>query len=159
MPAVYPELASAAGTTLSITTTPPASHDATGFSGVSDWENVGFVVNPGGLPRGMREYEDVDLLSGRTLVVVGAERMETIEVECVYQPEDLGQATVEESSDGKTIVWLRWRLPMGRDVFCAAYLTGYAPNIDSPTGYVGAMFTVKPIYDVEGIGAVYADVA
>lgn len=158
MPAVYPELASAAGTTLSISTTAPATHDAAGFAAIAAWETVGYVVNPGGLPRGVREYEDVDLLDGRSLVIIGSERMETIEVECVYQPGDDGQAAVEAAADGKTVVWFRWRLPMGRDVYAAAYVTGYAPNVEDAGGYVSATFTIKPIYDAEGVGAVYGAV-
>lgn len=156
MAAVYPELASAAGTTLSITTTAPATHDAAGFAAATGWLDVGYIVNPGGLPRGMREYEDVDLLDGTSLVIIGSERMETIEVEAVYQPTDTGQAAVEAAADGKTVVWFRWSLPMGRDVYAAAYVTGYAPNVESATGYVSSVFSIKPIYDAEGVGAVYA---
>lgn len=159
--AVYPELASAAGTTLSISTTGPTTHDVAGFEAITEtaWETVGYIVNPGGFPRGNREYEDVDLLDGRSLVIIGPERMETLEVECVYQPGDEGQQAVRAAADGKTVVWFRWSLPMGQDIYAAAYVSGYAPNVDGAGGYVSATFTIKPIYDAEGVGAVYGALA
>ena len=161
MPAVYPSLASAAGTKLSISTTAPATHDEAGFEAIaeSSWEDIGYVVNAGGLPRGVREYEDVDLLDGRSMVIVGPERMEGIEIECVYQPGDEGQQTVRAAADGKTVVWLRWSLPMGQDIYAAAYLSGYAPSIEGAGSYVGVIFTARPIYDAEGVGAVYGALA
>ena len=157
MPAVYPSLASAAGTKLSISTTAPATHTVAGFDGIAagSWKDVGFITSPGGFPRGVREYEDVDLLDGSSLVIIQPERMESIEVEAVYQPEDAGQAAVQAASNGKTIVWFRWTTPAGRKVYCAGYVTGYAPNVEDVTGYVSATFTIKPIYDATGSGAVY----
>lgn len=157
MPASYPTIASAAGTKLSISTTAPATHNPAGFDAIAagSWKDVGYVVNPGGFPRGTRDYEDVDLLDGRSLVIIGPERMEAIEVECVYQPDDAGQTAVQAASDGKTTVWFRWQLPSGKKIYAAAYVNGYAPNVEDAGGYVSATFTIKPIYDAAGVGAVY----
>ena len=157
MPAVYPEIASATGTKLSISTTAPTAHTVAGFDGIAagSWRDVGFIVNTGGFPRGSREYDSVDLLDGSSLVMIQPERMESIEVECVYQPTDTGQQAVQTASNGKTIVWFRWTLPSGRKIYCAAYVTGYAPNAATSSDYVSATFTIKPIYDATGVGVIY----
>lgn len=156
MPAVYPTLPTAAGTTFSISTTPPASHDAVGFEGITNtnWETVGMVINAGGLPRAVRSYSDVSLLDGSVLVIPGNEAMEALEVEAVFQGSDTGQQRVATASDGKTIVWARWVLPSGFKVYAAGYITGYGPTVTTSETHVGCNFTFRPIFDVNKVGAV-----
>lgn len=156
MPASYPSLATAAGTTISISTTAPATHTEAGFEAVTGWIEIGAVVNGGGFPRAMREFDEVRLLDGSSLVITRGETMDTIEVEAVYQDADAGQIAVEAASDGKTIRWFRWQTPSGLSVYCAAYVTGYAPTAATSDDYVGVTFTIKPIFDVEGVGVVRA---
>lgn len=156
MPAVYNSLATAAGTTLSIATTAPANHDAVGFDGITpaNWTVIGAVVNTGGFPRASREFEDVSLLDGTSMVIAQAQTMESIEVECVYQPANTGQVAVAAAADGKTMRWFRWVLPNGTKIYCAGYVTGYSPNAATSDDYVSVTFTIKPVFDATGKGPV-----
>ena len=77
MPATYPQLATAAGTTISISTTAPAEHNETGFEGITTWVEIGQIVNSGGFPKAVRDFNDVNLLSGVVLVIPLNETMET----------------------------------------------------------------------------------
>lgn len=155
MPAEYPMLANAAGTTISISATAPATHDTAGFEAVTGWLPIGAVVNSGGFPRAVREFDDVDLLDGTSLVIAQNERMEAIEVEAVYQGEDAGQLAIAEAADGRTVRWFRWALPSGTNIYCAGYVTGYGPTAETSADYVSAGFTIKPIFDVNKIGVVF----
>lgn len=157
MPAEYPTLANAAGTTISISETAPATHDTAGFDAVTEsaWLKIGAVVNSGGFPRAVREFDDVDLLDGGTMVIVQSERMEAVEVEAVYQGSDAGQDAIATASDGQTIRWFRWALPNGTKVYCAGYVTGYGPTAETSADYVSARFTIKPIFDANGVGVVF----
>lgn len=156
MPASYPSLATAAGTTISISTTAPATHDKSGFDAITNtnWKTIGAVVNSGGFPRAVREFDDVRLLDGSSLVITRGETMDTLEVEAVYQPGDTGQQAVAAAANGKTLAWFRWQLPTGTKVYCAAYVTGYAPSAATSDDYVGVTFTIKPIFDATGAGVV-----
>lgn len=161
MPAIYPTLATAAGTTISITDTPPSDHNAAGFSGIAaaDWDVIGAVVNSGGFPKAVRQFNDVDLLDGTTLVIPLTERMEDLSVDAVYQGSNSGQQAVAAASDGNTIRWFRWVTPSGLSVYCAGYVTGYGPSANTSQDYVGAMFTIKPIFDVNKVGPVRVQAA
>lgn len=155
MPAEYGSLANAAGTTISISTTAPATHDTAGFEAVTGWQTIGAVVNSGGFPRAVREFNDVDLLDGTSLVIAQNERMEPVEVEAVYQPDDTGQLAVASAADGQTVRWFRWALPNGTNVYAAGYVTGYGPTAETSADYVAARFTIKPIFDVNKVGVVF----
>ena len=154
MPAEYPQLATAAGTTISISTTAPATHDAAGFEGITGWIEIGAIVNSGGFPRSVREFNDVNLLDGSTLVIPLNETMENIEVEAVYQENDAGQTALEGVADGLTIAWFRWMTPAGTAIYAAGYVTGYGPSAETSEDYVGVTFTIKPIFDVNKVGPV-----
>lgn len=156
MAAEYPTLATAAGTTFSITTTAPANHDQAGFTGIASgsWTEVGAIVNTGGFPKTMRQFTDVDLLSGVSLVIPTTEQMDTLTIEAVYQGSDAGQQAVAAASDGKTIVWGRWVTPGGLSVYAAGYITGYGPSANTSQDYVGTTFMFKPIFDVNKVGPV-----
>lgn len=156
MPATYPTLATAAGTTIAISTTAPAAHTVAGFDGIAagSWRVIGAVVNSGGFPKAVREFDDIRLLDGSALVIAKGETMEAMEVEAVYQPGDTGQQAVAAASNGKTIVWFKWQLPSGAKVYCAGYVTGYGPSAETSDDYVGVSFTIKPIFDAAGAGVV-----
>lgn len=156
MPAVYPELATAAGTTVSISNTAPSNHNEAGFVGIAagSWIPIGAIVNTGGFPRPVRGFDDVNLLDGSVLVIPQSETMADIEVEAVYQGSDAGQLAVAAASDGKTIRWFRWQTPSGLRVFAAGYVTGYAPSANTSTDYVATSFTIKPIFDVNKVGPI-----
>lgn len=153
MPATYPTIANASGTTVGVTTSVPGSHDASGFGALS-YTTIGQVVTPGSLPKEFREYTDVDLLDGTTLPVIGPKRMEDLNIETVFQGDDAGQAIIEANADGETELFFEFALPSGDKVYCAGYATNYGPTVDSPTGYVASNFTVKPIFDSAGNGVV-----
>lgn len=152
--AEYPQLATAAGTTISISTTGPATHDAAGFAAIATWVEIGAVVNSGGFPKSVREYNDVNLLDGTTLVIPLNESMDDIEVEAVYQENDAGQTAVESVANGLTIAWFKWETPAGTQVYCAGYVTGYGPSAETSEDYVASTFTIKPIFDVNKVGPV-----
>lgn len=154
MAAVYPQLATASGTTISISATAPGSHDKAGFEAVLTWEEIGLIVNSGGFPKASRNFSDVDLLDGSSLVIPLNESMETINVEAVYQETDAGQIAVEAAADGQKIRWFKWQTPAGTKVYCAGYVTNYGPSANTSQDYVGASFTIKPIFDVNKIGPV-----
>lgn len=158
MPVEYPTLATAAGTALHITTTAPATHNAAGFTGIAEaqWRRVGLVVNTGGFPKQVREYNNVNLLDGSVLVVPQNESMEALEVEAVFSPTDVGQTAVEAASNGNTVVWFRWTLPSGYRVYCAGYVTGYGPSAETSEDYVANTFTIQPLFDVNKNGVVRA---
>lgn len=154
MAAEYPQLATAAGTTISISLTAPSDHNEAGFDGIATWEEIGLVVNSGGFPKAVREFNDVKLLSGATLVIPLSETMEDIEVEAVYQESDAGQTDVESVADGLTVAWFKWETPAGTKVYCAGYVTGYGPSAETSDDYVANMFTIKPLFDVNKVGPV-----
>ena len=158
---MYPSLATAAGTTISISTTAPAAHTVAGFDGIAagSWRVIGAVVNSGGFPRAMREFDDIRLLDGSALVIAKSETMDAMEVEAVYQPGDTGQQAVAAASNGKTIAWFKWQLPSGAKVYCAGYVTGYGPTAETSADYVSARFTIKPIFDANGVGVVFGATA
>lgn len=158
MPANYPTLASAAGTTISISLTAPANHDVAGFDGITGWKEIGAVVNSGGFPRQVRSYDDIDLLDGTSLVLPQNERMEPLNVEAVYQGTNPGQVDVASVSGGMTVAWFRWQTPAGRRVYCAGYVTGYGENANTSQDYVAAMFTIRPIFDANKVGVVRSQV-
>lgn len=161
MPATYPSLSTAAGTTIAISTTPPATHDKVGFDAIvaGSWKVIGAVVNSGGFPKAMREFDDVRLLDGSSLVIARGETMDNIEIEAVYQPGDTGQAAVATVADGKTIAWFKWQTPRGDKVYCAGYVTGYGPSAETADDYVGVQFTIKPLFDTAGKGVVISPAA
>ena len=156
MPATYPTLATAAGTTIAISTTAPATHTVAGFDGIAagSWRVIGAVVNSGGFPKAVREFDDVRLLDGSGLVITRGETMDTLEVEAVYQPGDTGQQAVATAANGKTVVWFRWVTPAGTKIYCAGYVTGYGPSAETADDYVGVQFTIKPLFDTAGKGVV-----
>lgn len=154
MAASYPQLATAAGTTISISTTAPTEHDETGFEGITSWVEIGQVVNSGGFPKAVRDFNDVNLLSGVVLVIPLNETMENIEVEAVYQETDAGQEDIEGVADGKTVAWFKWETPAGTKVYCAGYVTGYGPSAETSEDYIANTFTIKPIFDVNKVGPV-----
>lgn len=156
MPAEYPTLPTAAGTTVSISVTAPASHDVAGFDAIPDlsWKEIGLVVNTGGFPVQVRDFSDVNLLNGSVLIIPGNEKMDQINIEAVFQRLDEGQLLAEQASDGKTVIWLRWVLPDGFTVYAAGYITGYGPTASQSTDYVACKFTFVPIFDVNRVGVV-----
>lgn len=156
MPASYPSLPTAAGTTISISTTAPATHDAAGFTAVAaaSWKEIGMVVNGGGFPKTKRDFTEVNLLNGTSIVIPTNQTMEDIEVEAVYQENDAGQAAVEGVSDGKTICWFRWATPAGTKVYAAGYVTNFGPSAETAEDYVATTFTIKPIFDTNKVGPV-----
>lgn len=154
MPATYPQLAIAAGTTISISLVAPSEHDEAGFEAITAWAEIGMVVNSGGFPKAMRDFNDVNLLSGVVLVIPLNETMKNIEVEAVYQETDAGQEAIESVTDGKTVAWFKWETPAGTKVYCAGYVTGYGPSAETSEGYVANTFTIKPIFDVNKVGPV-----
>ena len=88
------------------------------------------------------------------MVMVQPERMESLEITTVYQPDDAGQMAVAAAADGKTLRWFKWELPSGAAVYAAGYVTGYGPTADSSNDYVASTFTIKPVYDANGVGPV-----
>lgn len=156
MPVEYPTLATAAGTEIHISTTAPATHNAAGFDAIAanSWRRIGLVVNSGGFPKQVREYNNVNLLNGTVLVVPQNETMEALEIETVFQSTDAGQLAVEGVSGGNTVCWLRWTLPNGYKVYAAGYITGYGPSAETSEDYVANTFTFQPIFDVNKAGVV-----
>lgn len=150
----YPSLATAAGTTISISVIGPTTHDEAGFEAVADWVEIGAVVSSGGFPRAVREFNDVNLLDGTSLVIPLTETMDNLEIEAVYQENDAGQTALEGVADGQTIAWFRWLTPAGTAIYCAGYVTGYGPSAETADDYVGVTFTIKPIFDVNKVGVV-----
>lgn len=149
-------MSTAAGTTIAISTTAPATHNVAGFDAITtaNWRVIGAVVNTGGFPKAMREFDDVRLLDGSSLVIARGETMDTLEVEAVYQPGDTGQQAVAAAANGKTLAWFKWTTPAGAKVYCAGYVTGYGPSAETADDYVGVQFTIKPIFDATGAGVV-----
>lgn len=157
MAATYPALATAAGTTVSISTVAPANHNTAGFDGITptNWKEIGQIVNTGGFPKQVRDFDEVELLDGTTLVIPKNEKMEPINVEAVHQGADAGQMAVKGVSNGTTVAWFRWQTPSGTKIYCAAYVTGYAPTAGTSSDYVKVEFTIKPIFDSAKAGVVY----
>lgn len=137
MPTTYPSLATAAGTTISISTTAPATHTQAGFDGIAsaNWKVIGAVVNGGGFPRSVREFDDVRLLDGTALVIAKNESMEPLEVQAVYQPGDAGQLAVAGVANGRVIAWYRWQTPAGAKIYCAERDRAAAHH--APAGHAG----------------------
>ena len=146
MPANYPTLPTAAGTRLLVSTTLPDTHDAAGFAALNAAAtNVGFLMETGGFPRAVREYGQVDLLSGKRFHFPTVEDVETMTPTFVYQDGDAGQAILEANADGETLLSFIYVLPSGLNVCIVGYATGYAPIVSSSTELVSGSITIRPV--------------
>lgn len=153
----YPTIPPAAGTLIHVSTEIPATHDATGFGAIveADWDEIGFVMSSGGLPRAVRSFSDVDFLDGSAFPVVGPARMAELQIQVALAESIAGHLTVEANSDGSTKLSFRWSLVGGIKVYAVCFATGYAPTIgDFNTQPVMADFTIKPLFDDNRVGPV-----
>lgn len=163
MTATYPQLASGAGTKLSISRLAPAEHDAAGFAGIPEgsagdgtdgFEEVGLMLS-GSIPISMRQYKDVQVVSnGVTYKVPGAETVDKVTVQTLLNPTGAGATAIDAVKDGKTIVWFRWALPTGRKTYWAAYVTGVGDVVTGSDDEIATQFEVVPLYDINGVGGV-----
>lgn len=154
----YPELATAAGTRLLVSTTLPATHDGPGFDTAKGTATVvGFVTDPGGFPRAVREFNPTDLLDGRRYYTPTVENMETVTPTFVFQDADPGQIILNDNADGLTLLTFIYDLPGVRNVGVVGYATGYAPNITGPNDPVTATVNIQPVFTAEGQGVVRWD--
>lgn len=169
MPAAYPNLARAAGTTIAISKLAPATHDKAGFDALVDattpgdattgFVEIGLVTNMGSIPKPVRGYKDVTTFNGITYKVPGSENMENSELSAVLDITGKGQEAVESVSDGTTICWYRWTMPNGRKKYIAAYTTGVGDNLTGPDDEITTSWTIVPLFDVNGVGTVTSDPA
>ncbi len=149
----FPTQASASGTKLYVTTTEPATVDQAGWEAIAgaSWSECGRLTS-GGIPKPVRNYNDVNQLDGKTFTITGTENMAEIEYGCVFQPDDAGQAVVDANADGVTLLYWKVELPDGYINYFAGYATGYSPTFTDVEGHVSADFTVKAVFDDSGVG-------
>lgn len=151
----YPELATAAGTRLLVSTTLPTTHDGAGFEAVKGSATViGFITDPGGFPRAVREFNSTDLLDGTRYYTPTVENMETVTPTFVFQDADPGQIILDENADGLTLLTFIYDLPGVRNVGCVGYATGYAPDISGPNDPVTATVNIQPVFEASGVGVI-----
>lgn len=152
MPASYPSVASASGTTLAVTASVPDTHDASGFAALS-YTTIGKVLSSN-LPRRTRTSNVKKYLDGTTGRVFGAQEMPEVPVQVTWNSNDAGVTIVRNNDDGATRLFFKWTLPSGDKVYCAGYVTSFGINIDDVEDDVKGEWTIIPEFDATGTGEI-----